>query len=201
MRIHAGLWLCALLALTVSACARHFEADVTRFHALGAPGGQSVLFEPLDPAKEDTLEFMRYADFVGERLRDYGYVPAGDSVPDIIARLDYSVTPLNRFDDGPQSTVGVGVGGGGSRVGGGVGVSFPLGEGPKQTHRRRLVLILVEPGGDRNLYEARVESDGPSADLTLLIPMMLDALFEDFPGASGETSRYRAPVPEPRLIY
>lgn len=201
MRTRAGLWICALLALAVSGCARHFEADVTRFHALGVPGGRSVLFEPLDPAKENTLEFMKYADLVGERLRDLGYVPAGETVPDIVAKLDYSVTPLNRFDDGPQSTVGVGVGGGGGHVGGGVGVSFPLVEGPKQAHRRRLVLILVEPGGDRNLYEARVESDGPSAELTLLIPMMLDALFEDFPGASGETSRYRAPVPEPGLIY
>ena len=201
MRPRAGIWLCALLALTVSACARHFEADVTRFHALGAPDGRSVLFEPLDPAKENTLEFMKYADLAGERLRDYGYVPAGDQVPDLIARFDYSVTPLNRFDDGPQSAVGIGVGGGGSHVGGGVGVSFPVGEGPRRTHRRRLVLILLEPGGDRNLYEARVESDGPSAELTLLIPMMLDALFADFPGASGETSRYRAPVPEPGLIY
>ena len=77
-RLFRRLTLLASLGLisALGACASPgFEAEVTRFHTLPAPAGETLLIEPLDNL-EAGIEFGAYANLIGERLGALGYIPA-----------------------------------------------------------------------------------------------------------------------------
>ena len=185
----------ALTALIlVSGCAASgFRADVTRFHDMPAPAGEGVLIEPLDPKKAG-LQFAAYADMVGAHLGALGYKPAKDTTPQIIARIDYSITeqPAIRDDSGPR--IGVGVGGGSRHVGGGISTSFNLGGGPKPVYLSRLVVVLVERVSGQVLFEGSARNLGKIPDLSAIMPLLAEALFTDFPGVSGSSERIEVPT-------
>lgn len=178
----------AALMLLGGCAGTAFRADVTRFHEMPAPAGEGILIEPLDPAKAG-LQFARYADLVGQHLGALGYQPAKDTTPEIIARIDYSITeqPGIRDDSGPR--IGLGLGGGSGHVGGGIGTSFSLGGGPKPVYLSRLVVVLVAREGGQRLFEGRAENLGKNPDLSAVMPLLAQALFTGFPGVSGRTEQ------------
>ncbi len=184
--------------LLVSGCtASGFRADVTRFHNMPAPynggAGEGVLIEPLDPEKAG-LQFAAYADVVGAHLGALGYQPAKDTTPQIIARIDYSITeqPAIRDDSGPR--IGVGLGGGSRHVGGGISTSFNLGGGPKPVYLSRLLVVLVAKDSGQVLFEGSAQNLGKNPDLSALIPLLAEALFTGFPGVSGSSERIEVPT-------
>lgn len=197
----------ALLAslFVLNACATPgFQAEVTRFHTLPTPAGETLLIEPLDD-QEAGIEFGAYASLIGERLGALGYIPArgsggnggsGDGEPRIIAKIGYDVVevaPLKKNGSGLR--VGLGVGGGGRHVGGGLGTSFDLSGGPKPEYMRRLTLVMTDRETGQRLFEGHVESRGRTGDLALVMPSLVDAMFTGFPGQSGTTIRVKLNAP------
>lgn len=190
-----------VLVLLLAACASSFTADVTRFHDLPPADGKTVQIVAKDPARQDTLEFQRYADMVGARLAALGYRPPETGAPsDLVAGIDYGVgpgrQPLRDGDGG--SSVGVGVGGG-SRGGVSVGLStaFNLSGGEEEPiYMRRFYLDLTRRATDERLFEGRAESEGRTRDLGRVMPYLVDALFKEFPGESGVTTEVKIKVTE-----
>ncbi|MBW7837690.1 MAG: DUF4136 domain-containing protein [Sphingomonadales bacterium] len=202
MSVLRFLMLCCAPIL-LSACASSLTADVTRFHQLTGAAGETVQVRPADPARAASPEFNRYADLVGAKLAAYGYKPpVAGSPSDLVAEIDWSVSEsgdLRSGDDSPVS-VGVGVGGGSggrhSGVGVGVGVStgFNVGGGSGVSYIRRLSLILIRQSDGARLFEGRAVSRGENSDMLAVMPYLVDALFKDFPGKSGETIKVKLPV-------
>ncbi|MFQ5346958.1 MAG: DUF4136 domain-containing protein [Rhodothalassiaceae bacterium] len=191
--------LCVLcfVALLGACAAQQFEADVTRFHVAGLSDyeGKRVRVEP---ARDDIdgVVFARYAAMLGERLAALGFVPAGKDEPDWLARLDYSVTAT---ETAPESGARIGIGGGhfGRHVGVSGAVGFPIGgHAPEAVYNRRISLALIEAGSGRRLWEGRAVSTGRTADLDAVMPLLIKALLEGFPGESGRTVKVRLPVEE-----
>lgn len=188
------------LALLVSACASSFNADVTRFHQLGAVSADAsrgaVLIKPRDAGRAQSLEFSRYADQVGAALAGQGFAPpvAGED-PAFVAEIDWEVTSSSGMrDDDKGVSVGVGMGGGGhSGVGVGVSTGFTLGGGERVTYIRRLTLVLTRRADDVRVFEGRAISRGDTADMLAVMPYLVEAMFKDFPGASGQTVRVSLP--------
>lgn len=203
---HHAFRLCTILssmflAFFLAACASSFTADVTRFHDLPPADGQTVQIMAKDPARQGTLEFQRYADMVGARLAALGYRPPEPGTPsDLVAGIDYGVGPGRQAlrDGDGGSSVGVGVGGG-SRGGVSVGLStaFNLsgGEG-EPLYVRRFYMDLTRRATDERLFEGRAESEGRTRDLSLVMPYLVDALFQEFPGESGVTTEVKIKVTE-----
>jgi len=192
----------------ISACNNTFRSDVSRFHELPQPQGETVSIIPADPAKSTSLEFASYANIVGSYLASQGYVAAVDGKADLIVELDYSV------DDGKVTARG-------SRS----HFSFGYGYGshfyhpywyPSYWHygfyrdpfywrynsrfnrdvrsyirynRKLSMVIRPNDEGKKNLFEGTVESKGRSNSLPKLMPHMVQALFSNFPGVSGSTDR------------
>ena len=78
-----GLFAAPALALVaLSGCATSFKADVARFQQLPAPAGQSFTIVADDPRLAGGLEFAHYADLVGQRMAQTGYVRANDPAID-----------------------------------------------------------------------------------------------------------------------
>lgn len=194
------------LLLALGACAPRFSADVTQFHPQPEPEPQSFILVPLDAAKGDTLEFASYASLVVNELQARGYRQidnARDS--EVVARLDYEIgpgmtetysRPVYSYYPGTYHTVWGHTSDGrrfSARVydhGGYVHTGYA--SESRIVYRRTLTLDMVDAaawrrGQTEKVYEGRVVSVGAAAELARVMPLMVRALFVDFPGASGTT--------------
>ncbi|MFN3817399.1 DUF4136 domain-containing protein [Blastomonas sp.] len=198
----AALIAVPALALALSACATPFKADVARFQALPAPQGQSFVVTASDPRLQGGLEFGQYAGLVTQRMAQLGYVPANDP-----ARADMVVSFAYTVDNGREKIVSDNFGGG---FGGGFGPwgrggfygrrpfgwgfndPFIFGNGWNNDVRSYTVytseidLKIDRTADNSRLFEGRAEAQSRSKNLQYLVPNLVEAIFTDFPGRSGE---------------
>lgn len=189
------------LALGLSACATPFKADVSRFAVpLPAPQGQTFAVVAEDPKLEGGLEFATYANAVAAEMQQLGYAPApSPENADLLVRFDYGVdngrervrTDFNGAGFGPWGRWG---GWGGRGFGAwGYGFNDPFFGGPdvrSYTIYTSGVDLKIDRRADgQRLFEGKAEAVSRSNRLPRLVPNLVDALFTDFPGNSGETVR------------
>lgn len=188
-----------ILGMLLSACASRVASEVTTFHHLPPPAGEIVTIEVADPAKDAGLEFANYRDQVAQRLGDLGYEvrPAGTPC-DLVAKIDYRVGPgESRVRTYTSNTH--------------VWYHFRhnyyhpywyRGYDPwwddvrvySYTVYPRELTLTIDRGsacregspGDR-LFEGRAESVGRSRNMSEIMPYLIAAMFENFPGESGMT--------------
>lgn len=201
------------LVLLVAACGPQLvTSQVTRFHNL-PPGfaGQTFTILP-EPDQVGSLEFQSYADQVAARLTALGLRPVRDTAsPDLVVKLDYGVGGgRTAVYTRPSATghFGYGYGWPSRRWGYGLGVGFPFDPwGPSYEtyavtkYDRWLALDILDgpsfrQGRPIRAFEGRAVSEGGSRALPQVMPYLVAALFENFPGASGQTVRVAVPVPE-----
>jgi hypothetical protein len=190
-------------ALALAGCATKFRSDVSSWHRLPPPSGETFVVDAKDPRKQGSLEFAQYAGLVAAELQRVGYRPAARGAqPDLIVRLDYDVGGARE----KVRSYGTGFYGGyygyhrpwwGPWGYGGYGYDYP--EVRSYTvYSRRLELEIADarnPG--QNLYETRLISDGRSNRLEEVMPLMVRALFQEFPGPSGVTRQVSIDLDEP----
>lgn len=204
------------LALGLAACATPFRADVSRFESqLPAPQGQSFYVLAEDPALAGGLEFSLYADQVEEEMAQLGYVQA--ATPEdatLLVRFDYGVdngrervrstgfgrdpffNPWNSYSRPvayrdrrgrtriayvPTSRWGYGwhdpFFGRGNDV-----VSYTV-------FTSGIDLKIDDAASGERLFEGNAQAVSQSNRLQHLVPNLVEAMFTDFPGNSGETVR------------
>lgn len=194
-----------LALLAVSACTQPFEAKVSRFQALPVPEGQSFAIIAADPRNNGGLEFAQYAGLVSQRLAAYGYRPAeGGAKADLVVKFDYGV------DKGTPKTVsrpGFGPSFGPWGYGGfgpygrrwGYGSAFYYGWDPYfydpwyrqdidtytvYTSYADMVIERVSDG--QHVFEGKAKARSLDDALPKLVPNLVEAMFTNFPGSSGE---------------
>jgi len=187
-------------ALALAGCAAQTpEMRVTRFH-LGqpiAPG--AVVVEPRDPTLAKDLEFQTYARIVQGELNRFGFSIA----PNLATSELVAVTEVSRSwrpaGEAQRSSVSIGVGGGsgggwrgGTSVGLGGAVSFPIGQARQRMDvLTQLSVQLKRRSEGTVIWEGRAEAvarDGsPQANPEAAAARLAAALFQGFPGQSGET--------------
>jgi len=75
----------------ISACSiSTFTSDVSRFHELPLPHGETVVIVAAGPAQNTSLEFASYANIVGSYLAQQGYAPANGGKAALVVELVYS---------------------------------------------------------------------------------------------------------------
>lgn len=195
-----------VLLAGLAACATPFKADVSRFQAqLPAPQGQTFAVVADDPALAGGLEFAQYADYVEAEMAELGYAQGLPETADLLVRFDYGV------DDGREKVVTSGFSRDpfwdpwyGSRFGyyrpyyrhsaWGYGWYDPFFDyGPdvrSYTVYTSGIDMKIERRTDgERLFEGKAEAVSRSNRLQYLVPNLVDAMFTDFPGNSGETLR------------
>jgi Domain of unknown function (DUF4136) len=182
----ARLIVVSLALLLVAACASSFKAEVTRFNALAAPGGQTVRIVPAEGLAND-MEFKSYAAIVARHLEQQGYTIAFSGEPDLIATVGYGSAPDPAYRAGPGLSLGLGVGSFGSHVGGGVGASVPVSGGRGGFSLEMLTLALTDRASGASVFEGRASGHGKDTGPQAAVEKLTEALFRDFPGQSGET--------------
>ncbi|MEY4837088.1 MAG: hypothetical protein RLZZ475_947 [Pseudomonadota bacterium] len=191
------------LAAGLAACtAPSFKADVSRFAVpLPAPQGQTFAVVPEDPKLAGGLEFATYANAVAAEMQELGYVrAAAPERADLLVRFDYRVdngrekvrTDLNGVGAfGPAWGPWGGWGGGFGRWG--YGFNDPFFGGPNvrsyTVYTSAIDLKIDRAADGQRLFEGKAEAVSRSNRLPRLVPNLVDAIFTDFPGNSGETVR------------
>ena len=191
------------LAAGLAACTSpSFKADVSRFAVpLPAPQGQTFAVVAEDPKLAGGLEFATYANAVAEEMTQLGYARAASpETADMLVRFDYRVdggrervrTDLNGvgFAGNPWGPWG-GWGGGYGRWG--YGFNDPFFGGPNvrsyTVYTSAIDLKIDRAADGQRLFEGKAEAVSRSNRLPTLVPNLVDAIFTDFPGSSGETVR------------
>jgi hypothetical protein len=192
------------LALGLSACATNsFKADVSRFAVpLPAPAGQTFAVVAEDPKLAGGLEFATYANAVATELTGLGYTTAASpETADMLVRFDYRVDGGREKVRTDPGLGGFGAFGPWGRWGGwgggygawGFGFNDPFLGGPdvrSYTVYTSGVDVKIDRRADgQRLFEGKAEAVSRSNRLPRLVPNLVDALFTDFPGNSGETVR------------
>ena len=186
--------LCSVIigSFIMVGCSSSVNSNVTRFHQLPTPAGETIEVIALDPTLQQSIEFGAYAQMIGKKLGDFGYTPPADNSSRFIAEISYNIGPLpgTIVEDRSPVSVGVGVGSGrrrGTSVGVGVSSSFGSSDNKIQ-YVSRLSMNIIDLSTGKRLYEGHVESINKNQNLAQTMPFLINALFQDFPGESGTTN-------------
>lgn len=203
-------YIAPLALLTLGACATPFNANVSRFQELPAPAGQTFTIRAADAGDQGGIEFGQYASLVSQEMIAEGYLPAASgSNADMTVTLDYDVDKgkersVMRTDPFYDPYWGYGGYGrpalvrtrGGYRYIRGYYDPFLFGgfNGPYDVenytvYTSELGLKIDRNSDGKRLFEGKAEAKSRSNKLTYLVPNLVEAMFTDFPGNSGETVR------------
>jgi hypothetical protein len=214
-----GMVAVPLLLASLGACASPFNAKVSRFQSqLPAPQGQTFAVVAEDPRDAGGLEFSQYASLVQKQMIKLGYTPAAPENADLIARFDYGVDQgrdrirTTGFSDpywGPWYGPGYGRGFGywGHRGFHGHGPwgygwndpFFDNGVEVTTVYTSGIDLKIDRRADGKRLFEGKAEAASMSNRLPYLVPNLVEAMFTDFPGNSGETVRISI-APEKKTV-
>ncbi len=206
---NAKLAAIPLLLAGLVACATPFKADVSRFQSqLPAPAGQTFAVVADDPKLAGGLEFALYADEVEEEMTRLGYTESTPETANLLVRFDYGIdqgrervrsTGFGRYDPFYSPWYGYSSR---SLYRSRLGYGGPWGFGyydPFFSRGSDITSYTVYTSGvdlkiDRTadgerLFEGKAEAISTSNRLQYLVPNLVEAMFTDFPGNSGETVR------------
>lgn len=202
-----------LVLASLAACASPFRADVSRFQSqLPAPEGQTFAVIAEEPALAGGLEFSHYADYVEAQMERLGYTQASPENATLLVEFDYGV------DRGRERI----------RTSGfydpfyspwygyhrayryypsfyrpyRFGWHDPFFGGPQvdsyTVYTSGIELSIDQAATGERLFEGRAQAVSTSDRLQYLVPNLVEAMFTDFPGNSGETVRITiAPEDQP----
>ncbi len=206
----------ALALMALSGCATGFNANVSRFQQLPPAQGQSFVVVPEDSRKAGGLEFAHYADLVAQQMGRFGYVRAADpAAAQLVVRIDYAIDQGRErvrttgygdpFAYGGYPGYGFGYGrrwGWGGRWGYGFNDPFLFGGGYSQVdsytvYASTLKMRIDKGGSGKAVFEGTASAQSLSDKLTYVVPNLIDAMFTNFPGNSGEDVKVTV-APEPK---
>tara|TARA_R110002072_G_scaffold152261_1_gene301883 strand:+ start:215 stop:820 length:606 start_codon:yes stop_codon:yes gene_type:complete len=192
----------------LTACAT-VHSTVSVFHTLPEQTQRTTYAFLPSESQEGSLEYAAYSQKIAAYLEPYHYIEVGlYESPDLLLWFSYGI------DDGTTvagSTPIIGqTGGGTSRTTGTVKTSGSTGTYSSNTYsaptygvvgaiptrstsyQRTLSVDIINPSPDQSItyvYQASVRSSGSNDQVNSVIDEMLDSLFEEFPGESGETRK------------
>ena len=180
-----------VLLLLLCGCQETISATVTRFNALPQPlPAQSFTVVPQGPQTGD-LEFQHVAGLVAAALERHGFraLSQGANAPaDIVVLLQYGPAGSRTqvIDYGPGWYPWWG---------------FP----PYDVYTLYAQYLHVElldgaawrHGQQRMLFQGRAITETGVREINIVMPYLVDALFQRFPGINGETIRVTVPVHGP----
>lgn len=203
-----GQIIAGLMLLVVAACTSQIKSDVARFHRMPAPQGETYRIVAADPAKQSSLEFATYADYVAAELNRLGYKrAAAGTQPTLEVKVDYNVsTGREKIATRPGMSVMPYYYSWRHRAFYPYAYGFydpfwgpyPDNEVYSYTvYTRQLSMDIVRIGETKEpLFEGRVESVGRDNRLPEVMPYLVQAMFTDFPGRSGVTKRVTIDLPK-----
>jgi hypothetical protein len=207
--IATRIFAAMILIFGLSACVspKYVVSDITRHHILPrTPSGESFVVVSSDEEQEESLAFEAYAGLISQRLSGLGLTLfRGESAtPDLVVTLKWSVEGPSPDVKSRSTGAGVGFGYGfGYRKGPfgyGYGSPYESRTSTKQMYVRHVDLIIYDgmtynTENPTRVFEGSAVSTGTNGQSDPVMPFIVQAIFDQFPGASGQTRTVRVEVP------
>lgn len=200
-------------AFTLSGCTPHVVTTTSIYHGEHAYDRGTIYIEPEDQELEKSLAFKTLKNRIGKHLSLNGYqiVPEKEDAS-FIAVISYN-------SDGGKTTVSskpiVGQTGGGTSYSYGTSVGLsgvktytgtqytPPSYGVVGSKTVTETLYTIEAKFDiyrfngkkvgSKVYEMQGTSTGSCGKINVVMPLIIDAMFKDFPGEDGKTTEVKTP--------
>ncbi|MGP1354817.1 MAG: DUF4136 domain-containing protein [Parasphingopyxis sp.] len=185
--------LLILLAFALLGCTPGVSCDVYRLHRLPPPTGEAVAVVASDPDVQRSLEFESYRSLFEEQLSRAGYTPVTDpGDASLVAEIDYSIREGQPrvISSWPRCSYRYFY-----RRGEPFGpqwYGYRCWEPPvvstvaQYVRELRLdIRAAADPDG-QPLFEGRTISIGLNRHLNEIMPYLVAAIFDNFPGESGQ---------------
>lgn len=191
-RILAAVALAAIPMM--SACTTTPPVEVTRFHLPDTSmlGQGPIYVAAASGMNANALEFRNWSAAVGQQLTAVGYTVQQSPVAGAqVAEVNFARSTMQAVRN--NSPVNVGVGGSTGSYGGGlgVGIGFDLSGPPANQVASQLSITIRDQKGGKSLWEGRatqmVSERSALASPQASAQKLAAALFQNFPGNSGET--------------
>ena len=185
--------LCLALTPLAGCVAPTGPVEVTRFHApdVSALGKGTISVEPAPGMDGASIEWRSYQMAVQRQLTLIGYTEAAAGAGAQVAELRFTRGTYQPERSGSPVSVGLGGSTGSYGSGLGVGIGINLSPRPAAQVETALGVMIKDRASGRTLWEGRasfaVRASSPLASTTLGAGKLAEALFQGFPGQSGET--------------
>lgn len=194
-RVWGTLLAAAMLAL--AGCASTLSARVTTYQQwpVGAQG-EYYRIAP-QPAQSGNLQYGAFSDMLRAAIGPTGLREAPAATrPRFEVGFEYAnpteQTWVRRYDDpylydGWMGSAFGGYYGGWNRWGGGIFYSPPAVTVPVTVYRNTLTVTIFDlQNGGREVYRATAVHRGEADSLDLVMPYLMQAIFDGFPGNNGQ---------------
>jgi len=201
------LFVGAIAVFGLAACAspKYVVSDVTRHHTLSAtPSGQTFAVVATEDDQDESLAFKAYADVVSDSLSHLGYrrFDGQSTTPSVVVTLKWSVEGPSPDVKSRNSGFGYGFGYGSrySRFGYGFDGPYTGRTDTRQMYVRRVEVALYDGAtynteDPRRIFEGSAVSAGTNGQIDPVMPYIVKAIFDQYPGESGSTKTIRVEVP------
>lgn len=189
----AALLLLSLLLPTalLSGCASKVQQDVVTFHEGLLPRGETIAIEPMEDIAPGSQEFRHYRTLIADKLSQLGYQPVESGKPSIlVARVSYSVSDGQtriRSDHHNYVRYHFYYGHYLDPFYYGFYDNWPPEQYSYTVYNRKLMMNIARTTSNEILFEGRVQSIGREKEIAEVMPYMITAMFNNFPGESGIT--------------
>ncbi|HYD23384.1 MAG TPA: hypothetical protein VEB68_01200 [Croceibacterium sp.] len=192
--------LALALAASLAGCttpAYVSPVEVTRFvgEQPAVLGSGPIAVQAAPGVATDSWEYAAFENAVAQELTELGYTVTGDMAQQV---AEIGVHRVIAQSGGGRSPVNVGVGGSTGSYGSGVGMGIGInlgGNRPAERIDTELRVVIKPSGGVNALWEGRARfsatANSDFADQRAAAGKLADALFDGFPGRSGETIEVR----------
>lgn len=202
--------LLAAAILLLPGCAAIVRSEVSAINKLPADFKDKGFYIARYKEQEGSLEFEHYAALVSTELIAKGWRPAPADMADLLVFMRYAFEQRTEFVPTPIWGPTGFVGGGTTVIVNGRPVFVPtysmpvygvtgMGYAPAVVNRRSFGLDMVDKTSTQDkpnkLYEANVFSEGYSGTLMQVMPVMIRALFMQWPGPPVRSEEVDLPYP------
>ncbi|MCX5592711.1 DUF4136 domain-containing protein [Alcaligenes endophyticus] len=183
------------LAFLTACAAPSWSAKLTRFQQWPADTMGATYSIQANPTQANNLEYLAFADMIRASIGSTGLVEAQNlSAARFAVNFDYGATVeqrwVERYRDSVYGPWGWGGGYYGMNDGWAGGLFYsppPVVNVPVQAYKNSLTVIIKDQTQeDKEVYRAQAVSYSESDNLTLQMPYLTRAVFDDFPGNNGQ---------------
>lgn len=200
------MYLAMATMLTLTGCATTIRSDVTVFHQLPQEAeNKSFVFER-SAEQKNNLEYQHYEDQLRVALEQHGFTSAPTPADAALrVRMSYKQTARDVTIIEPVVVDPFWYGSpfygptfghfgyyGFADPFWGAGFGHPYYQQQRSTfpvYKRRLNVTIARATDNKTIYDGTVTSQGRTESPAVVVPYMIDALFQDFLGPSGVPRR------------
>lgn len=193
----------SFFAIVLSGCASSLpmmRSDVTTFHEWPQQLEDKSFSFKHKPSSEPSLETKTYEQLIINQMTRYGftYKPSGAALlvefePQISQR-EILVRELRDPFYPPTYMYGGFWPGWRNSSFWGLGWQYPLERSYTTSLYNRSLKLNITTAAGKRLFESRAVSEGTSKELSLIMPGLVESVFEGFPGESGKVRTVKIPL-------